>query len=55
MYILFHREIHSITHVKQNLEGFANALLLLFMGLLICSFFLIYLMINQSQSSCHCH
>lgn len=49
MYILFHKEIHSIIHVKQNLEGFANALLLLFMGQLICSFFLFcMLMINQS-------
>lgn len=39
MYIQVHKEIHSMIHVKQNLEGFANALLLLSTGQLICSFF----------------
>lgn len=49
MYIQFHKEIHSVIHIKQNLEGFANALLLLFTGQLICSFFLFcMLMINQN-------
>lgn len=34
MYIPFHKDIHSVIHVKQNLEGFASALLL-FTGQLI--------------------